>query len=96
MSGTLKKDSFWKDHIKAQEKLGVSIRQYCSDKGLSPSRMSYHKRRLKDKNEADFLQLIPSPKRPSLTPEEEGAFKCNLSVPGAVMVELIRALREID
>jgi len=87
-----KKDSkqvFWKAHISAMDRSGLSLAEYCRRHGLSCSAFRYWRRKL-GKGAGTPVSLVPVP---GVIPQEESHHACNaadlrLNLKGRFTVEV--------
>ncbi len=83
------KQAFWKAHISAVNRSGLSLAEYCRRHGLSCSAFRYWRRKL-GKGAGTPVSLVPVP---GVIPQEESHHACNaadlrLNLKGRFTVEV--------
>lgn len=79
---------FWRAHVEAQVKSGLSRAEYCRRHELSYHALTYWQRKFKRKNISGSPQLIPVPKATISTVSSSKAFDMRVVLPGSIAIEL--------
>lgn len=79
-SSSTGKIQFWQDHIKAQQRSGLSIGRYCREQGLARSAFGYWRRKLVSAAVPDFsepspVNIVPVPQHVLRSPEPPPALQ---------------------